>query len=101
MNWNEWRMKWFLFWLFIAMLLILTVGCSYQEPPVEIKPHEFREKPLDPLCDIEQNDLDMPPLDGEDPVHDPCGSVLIAETYWFDEMGQDPYITYMQGEEWN
>ena len=101
MNWNEWRMKWFLFWLFVACLLLITVGCSHQEQPKPIQPDEFREKPLDWACDLNRNNVEDLVNSDELGDQDPCESVMIAETYWFDEPGIEPHTSFNTRERWN
>lgn len=83
MNWNEWRMRWLFFWLLVAVLAILLVGCSHNPPETIEDPSDYLEKPLDPECDLD--DVDEP----FDQI-DPCDNLLIAdqvEIYTFDEPG--------------
>ena len=53
MNWNEWRMRWLFFWLLVAVLAILLVGCSHNPPETIEDPSDYLEKPLDPECDLD------------------------------------------------
>ena len=78
MNWNEWRMKWLLFWLLVAIVAILTVGCASVTDVETIDPEQYRQKPLDPVCDLADPHTDL--LE-----ESPCEAILIADIYHFDE----------------
>ena len=83
MNWNEWRMRWLFFWLLVAVLAILLVGCSHNPPAETIEPGDYLEEPIDPECEESLKDEPFSDLN-------PCDNLLIAdqvEIYTFDEPG--------------
>ena len=49
MNWNEWRFRWGMFWLFVLVLIVTLVGCGHK--PTTIEPEYHQEPPMSD-CDI-------------------------------------------------
>ena len=48
MNWNEWRFKWGMFWLFVLVLIITVVGCGSKPNVLDpIDDNNYQEPPLD------------------------------------------------------
>ena len=65
MNWNEWRFRWGMFWLFVLVLVFLVAGCSNKvnvlDPHPFIVPDNFQPMPkdfgphhLDTTCKLHQ-----------------------------------------------
>jgi hypothetical protein len=58
MNWNEWRLKWGMFWLFVLVLIIVVAGCSTKvdvlDPHPFIVPENFRQDHLETNCKLHQ-----------------------------------------------
>ena len=54
MNWNEWRLKWGMFWLFVLVLIIVVAGCSNNVDTLDPKYRDFQQDPREYKCQLHQ-----------------------------------------------
>ena len=52
MNWNEWRFRWGMFWLFVLVLIVTLVGCGHKPTNIKTIEPEYHQEPPMSDCDI-------------------------------------------------
>lgn len=52
MNWNEWRMKWGMFWLFVVVLVIVVAGCGGKPKLLDPMQENFQPDHLESDCPL-------------------------------------------------
>lgn len=54
MNWNEWRFKWGMLWLFVLVVVVILTGCSNNVDTLDQMPGDYQQDPQEYKCQIHQ-----------------------------------------------